>query len=58
MSYEPTKTAYTREELIDLIAAWMLAEFGNPRELEPEQRDQWYRDNGLIAAFIRDTHQP
>ena len=50
----PLFTAYSRNDLIEKLTDWMLEFQGNPRELTPEQRNQWHRDNGLICHFIRD----
>jgi len=51
---EPTKAAYTQEEILAELRAWMIAEIGAPMEKEPEARDGWYRDYGLIAHFLMD----
>jgi hypothetical protein len=45
---------YSQEQLIQLLTEWMVKYRGSPMELDDEVRDQWYRDNGLIAHFIRD----
>lgn len=49
---EPTKTSYSQEEILAELRAWMIAETGTPMEKEPEARDAWYRDYGLIAHFL------
>lgn len=36
------------------LRKWMVKEFGPPSSLNEMQRDQWYRDNGLIYHFLRD----
>jgi hypothetical protein len=47
--------AYSRAELADKLKDWMIELWGDsPKNLEPEQRDQWHRDNGMIYHFICD----
>ena len=50
--------SYTQQELIQCLTIWMVNLYGLPKDLSSEQRDQWFRDNGLIAHFIRDHFQP
>lgn len=57
LSQIPIRVAYSREEMMILLEKWMIQEFGVPRERMPEGREQWYRDEGLIAHFIR-SHFP
>jgi len=52
--FEPLKVAYSREELMRELTKWMVDLFGDPMLMDPSERDSWYRDNGLIAHFIRD----
>ena len=41
------------------LTAWMIELWGDsPKNLDPEQRDQWHRDNGLIYHFICDHFPP
>lgn len=55
MTQEPLKQTYSRQELTDKLNDWMVELWGyDPKDLPPEQRDQWYRDNGLIYLFICD----
>ena len=49
------RVAYSRAELADKLKDWMIELWGDsPKNLDPEQRDQWHRDNGLIYHFICD----
>lgn len=52
----PLRVAYSRAELSDKLTIWMVKEFGHPRDHinDPDQRDAWYRNNGLIHQFICD----
>ncbi len=51
----PFRVAYSRAELADKLKDWMIELWGDsPKNLEPEQRDQWHRDNGMIYHFICD----
>lgn len=52
---QPLRVAYSRAELADKLKDWMIELWGDlPKNLDPEQRDQWHRDNGLIYHFICD----
>lgn len=52
---EPLRTAYSRDELADRLDEWMVNMWGNtPNNLDPDERNQWHRDNGLLYHFIRD----
>ena len=47
------RTSYSRQELAD--KDWLIELWGDsPKNLDPEQRDQWHRDNGMIYHFICD----
>jgi hypothetical protein len=51
----PLRVAYSRAELAVKLKDWMIELWGDsPKNLDPEQRDQWHRDNGLIYHFICD----
>lgn len=51
----PLRVAYSRGELADKLKDWMIELWGDiPKNLGPEQCDQWHRDNGLIYHFICD----
>ena len=51
----PLRVAYSRAELADKLKDWMIELWGDsPKNFEPEQRDQWHRDNGMIYHFICD----
>lgn len=56
---EPARCSYSLEEMKDFLSKWMIQEFGHPRDYiqDPEQKDKWYRDYGLIFHFLRD-HYP
>jgi hypothetical protein len=54
---EPLRTAYSRDEIVEKMNQWMLLAIGNPMELPERERDKWYRDNGMIHAFLY-THFP
>ena len=64
----PLRVRYSLAEMEMLLKAWMVNEFGHPRDYitDPDQKDKWYRDYGLIYHFIRDhfpaenkeAHQP
>lgn len=57
---EPTRQAYSREEITNMMNMWMVSKFG-PLEsyaTEPAHRDSWLRDNGLLNRFIRDHFPP
>lgn len=50
---------FTLEDMEAKLDEWMVKLWGkSPNTLEPEQREQWHRDNGLIRHFIRDHFQP
>jgi hypothetical protein len=51
---EPLRRAYSREELASAMAEWMVTSFGHPMDYitEPDVRDKWLRDNGLLYQFI------
>ena len=52
---DPLRVAYSRAELADKLKDWMIELWvDSPKNLDPEQRDQWHRDNGLIYHFICD----
>ncbi|CAB4158632.1 hypothetical protein UFOVP736_65 [uncultured Caudovirales phage] len=52
---QPLRVSYSRAELADKLKDWMIDLWGNsPKNLPPEDRDQWHRDNGLIYHFICD----
>ena len=55
-SPELLRRAYSREEITAKLNQWMIAEFGNPREIPNDMRarEWWYRDLGLIYHFICD----
>ena len=50
----PTRVSYSLEEIEARLKEWMIAEFGHPRDYltEPEQKDKWYRDYGMIYHFL------
>jgi hypothetical protein len=52
----PTRQAYSREEITNKMNLWMVSQFGPLEDYknEPEHRDKWLRDNGLLNRFIRD----
>lgn len=51
----PLRVAYSRAELADKLKDWMIELWGDsPKNLDPEQRNKWHRDNGLIYHFICD----
>jgi hypothetical protein len=51
----PLRVSYSRAEIADKLKDWMIELWGDPpKNLDPEQRDQWHRDNGLIYHFICD----
>lgn len=52
---EPTKTQYSRDEILDKLREWMLEEIGKPMDMEPEQKENWYRDYGMMAHFLMDN---
>lgn len=55
MACSPLRVAYSRAELADKLKDWMIELWGDsPKNLDPEQRDQWHRENGLIYHFICD----
>jgi hypothetical protein len=49
-------STYTRKELAEKLKEWMEKNQGKPSDYkdQPEQRDRWYRDAGLIYDFISD----
>jgi hypothetical protein len=61
---EPLRTAYSLKEISEKLNQWMIdlwAESSDdpyggeiPKSLTPEERDQFYRDNGLIYHFLSD----
>jgi len=51
---EPIRFTYSYEEINQRLTDWMVEIYGNPRELNEDQRNQWHRDNGMIHHFIRD----
>lgn len=52
---DPIRRNFSCAEIIDELNRWMIANMDNPTILPADQRDQWYRDNGMICAFLRDT---
>jgi hypothetical protein len=52
----PLRVSYSLAEIEERLKKWMVDEFGHPRDYltEPEQKDKWYRDYGLIYHFMRD----
>ena len=52
----PLRVAYSREEMEAKLREWMVKEFGHPRDYitDSDQRNAWYRDNGLLYHFICD----
>ena len=53
MCEEPLRIAYSLEEIRAKLTPWMVAEFGNPREIEDcEERSRWHERNGLIHHFL------
>ena len=49
------RVSYSRAEIVEKMKQWMIEQWGEePKNLEPDQRDQWHRDNGLIYHFICD----
>jgi hypothetical protein len=52
----PIRVAYSREEIEAKLKEWMIAEFGHPRDYltEPDAKERWYRDFGLMYHFICD----
>jgi hypothetical protein len=51
------RASYSRAEMEFKLMEWMATEFGRPRDYntEPEARQQWYRDFGMIYHFICDV---
>lgn len=49
---EPLRRAYSRPEIVEAMNQWMLETHGHPMQLEEETRDRWYRDNGMLHAFL------
>jgi hypothetical protein len=47
---------YSRTEMDEKLKAWMVEQFGHPKEYrsEPDLKEQWYRDYGMIYHFICD----
>jgi hypothetical protein len=53
----PVNTTYrwlSRQAADKALIEWMLEQCGNPRELDDEAADKWYRDEGMISHFLRD----
>jgi hypothetical protein len=50
----PLLTAYSRAELTNKLKAWMIEQWGIPKELDDDARDRWFLYNGLIFSFIFD----
>lgn len=50
------RSAYSRKDLAVKLREWMEKNSGKPSDYkdQPEQRDRWYRDAGLIYDFICD----
>ena len=44
--------AHTYEELIEKARSFMVATRGRPDSLDPEARERWYQDLGLIVHFL------
>lgn len=55
ITYEALRRNFSRAEINEELIRWMIENMGNPMDLDHDQRDQWYRDNGMICAFLRDT---
>lgn len=53
--HDPIRREFSRAEIIEKMNEWMFEKMGNPMNLDHDQRNQWYRDNGIICAFLRDT---
>ena len=60
---EPLRTAYSLQEISEKLNEWMIDLWAEslddpcgqiPKSLTPEERDQFYRDNGLIKDFLAD----
>ncbi len=52
----PIRATYSRKEIALKMRAWMSVEFGEPGDYinEPDQREKWYRDYGMLYHFICD----
>lgn len=55
ITYEALRHNFSRAEIIEEMNRWMIANMHNPTILPADQRNQWYRDNGMMCAFLRDT---
>jgi len=51
---EPSRRAYSREELRDRVTAWLCEQYGRPIDLDEEAKDRWLTRCGLIYAFVCD----
>ncbi len=51
--------APSKDEIVQKMKDWMVLHFGSPSDYanEPDQRDKWYRDYGLLYHFICDNFQ-
>jgi hypothetical protein len=54
----PTRVSYSRAEMDAKLKAWMIEQFGHPKEYrsEPDLKEQWYRDYGMMYHFICDNY--
>lgn len=49
-------SAYSRQEIERKLKDWMVEQFGHPLDYvkEPDMKEQWYRDFGMMYHFICD----
>lgn len=48
---DPVKRSFTKDELVQAATEFMVREEGLPKDLDPESRQEWRRDMGLLFQF-------
>jgi len=49
---QPIRKAYTRQEMIEMARVWVESVNGVLDEQLDDDKDNWYRDYGLLGCFI------
>lgn len=51
----PARRAYSRQEITDEAKAWMILNYGMPKDLDADARDRWHEKLGLLYDFLTDS---
>jgi len=51
---QPLRVAYSRDEAMAYARAWFITEYGQPREMNNDQRASYHENLGMVTHLIGD----